>query len=253
LEASLGELEVGADLLGATFPERGGGFRFADALRGGFGGSEGVATRFVELTLALSEDDVVVDEGLGGIVEVGPTLDGELDGVLGAALRVLRVVELGVRQGGAGAVVVEETGGDDAGRAEGGTGEETASGTGGRGGAGARGAREGGGRRRSRRGRGDAHVDARGFIRSEASGEPGISRCARRGSSGGRRQVVGGRRRKVRGTGRPDVSRGEAARTAGRSTASAREPVGNREGDCAALNPFRAVCRAPATSAQPSG
>ena len=102
MEASLGELEVGADLLGATFPERGGGFRFADALRGGFGGSEGVATCFVELTLALSEDDVVVDEGLGGIVEVGPTLDGELDGVLGAALRVLRVVELGVRQGGAG-------------------------------------------------------------------------------------------------------------------------------------------------------
>ena len=124
MEASLGELEVGADLLGATFPERGGGFRIADALRGGFGGSEGVATCFVELTLALSEDDVVVDEGLGGIVEVGPTLDGELDGVLGAALRVLRVVELGVRQGGAGAVVVEETGGDDAGRAEGGTGRK---------------------------------------------------------------------------------------------------------------------------------
>ena len=99
----------------------------------------------VELTLALSEDDVVVDEGLGGIVEVGPTLDGELDGVLGAALRVLRVVELGVRQGGAGAVVVEETGGDDAGRAEGGTGEETASGAGGRGGAG--GARRARGRR----------------------------------------------------------------------------------------------------------
>ena len=157
MEASLGELEVGADLLGATFPERGGGFRFADALRGGFGGSEGVATCFVELTLALSEDDVVVDEGLGGIVEVGPTLDGELDGVLGAALRVLRVVELGVRQGGAGAVVVEETGGDDAGRAEGGTGEETASGAGGRGGA---------GRARRARGRRSAPKQARSRRRS---------------------------------------------------------------------------------------
>ena len=219
--------EVGADLLGATFPERGGGC-FADALRGGFGGSEGVATCFVELTLALSEDDVVVDEGLGGIVEVGPTLDGELDGVLGAALRVLRVVELGVRQGGAGAVVVEETGGDDAGRAEGGTGEETASGAGGRG------VRGRAARARAAVGAEAGAVAATPMSTREALSVPRraasleFSRCARRGSAGGRRQVVGGRRRNVPGTGRPDVSRGEAARTAGRSTASAREPVGNR-------------------------
>ena len=157
----------------------------------------------------------MVDEGLGGIVEVGPTLDGELDGVLGAALRVLRVVELGVRQGGQPepssskkpAATTRTRGGRD-----GGGNRER------------RGRARGGGARAARRGRrsapkqaqrGDAHVDARGFIRSEASGEPGIQDARAGGRRAGADRWSAGGGGMSRGRGRPDVSRGEAARANG--------------------------------------